>query len=161
MSDPYNPPQSAPPAGEPPERGSKMRSWVLQGVVALAILAVIVAVALPQYGGYTPRARVSEVILSLSDGRTTLVDFIARHDRLPRDAKELGWPGPGEQVSRYVRARSYDGTKGELVAVAQGIGRDVDGKSVRMKPTLEMGAVSWRCYSPDMPPKYLPASCRE
>jgi hypothetical protein len=164
MNDPYTPPGTEPPATErlDKDRASRVLPWLVRGGFLVAVIAVIVAIVLPASGhGYQHRARVSEVILALAGGREVLVDFVEKHQRLPKDAQELGWPGAAPPASKYVQSLAYDGAKGDLVAVARNIRDDVDGRTVRMNARFTGSELNWRCYSADMPKKYLPATCRD
>jgi type IV pilus assembly protein PilA len=162
QDDPYTPPK-ADIAGAPEPEGKRSRlvQSLVNLAIVIAILGILAAIAIPSYSDYTPRARISEVILAMSDGRTAISEFFANNKRLPKDAAEAGWPDPKQlqSVSKYVRELSYDVKAGELRAVVQNHPQ-ADGKTMRMKAEVGDGKLTWRCYSTDIPQKYLPSSCR-
>src|SRR5580765_5650595 len=106
------------------------------------------------HAGYTTRAKVSEVALALSAGRTALGEFHAQHKRLPKDAKELG--GVLDPGSKGVRSIGY--SAGELRAVVAI--PEIEGKTLVLKAEPDGESLKWTCYSTDIPPRHLPASCR-
>lgn len=162
MSDPYTPPKADIAGGTEPEaKRSRLVRALVSIAFVVAILGILAAIAIPSYSDYTPRAKLSEVILALSGGRTSVAEFFEQHKRLPKDAAEAGLPWPMANVSKYVRQLAYDGRSGELSAVVQGITSDMEGKTIRLKAVVNSGELTWRCYTPDLPKKYLPSSCRD
>lgn len=162
MSDPYTPPKADIAGGTEPEgKRSRLVQSLVSIAIVVAILGILAAIAIPGYSDYTPRARISEVILAMSDGRTAVSEFFEQHKRLPKDAAEAGWPDPkqSQPVSKYVRDLSYDTKAGELRAVIQNHPQ-AEGKTMRLKAVVDGEKLTWRCYSTDVPQNLLPSSCR-
>src|SRR5262245_64197073 len=103
--------------------------WAVSVVVSAFALLILIALLLPPYGDYTPRAKMSEVILGTSDARTQVEEFYAKHKRLPRDAAEAGVDGQGS--GGKIHSLSYDGPAGELRAVVQNV-PEANGKVLKM-----------------------------
>jgi len=132
----------------------KWAAWL--AVIGLALLALL-AWLLPPYADYTPRAKISEVLLVMLSTKSQVAEFHLKHGRLPRDAAEasLNTASP----SRWVQALSYDGPSGELRAVVQGI-PGAEGKVLRLRAQQIDGELKWRCSSNDIPQGLLPRNCR-
>ncbi len=162
MNDPYSPPNADIGATPEPEgKRSRLKQSLVGAAIVVAILGILAAIAIPSYSDYTPRARISEAIFAMSEGRTAVSEFFANNKRLPKDAAEAGWPDPKQAplVSKYVRELSYDPRAGELRAVMHNHPQ-VDGKTMRLKAEVDGEQLTWRCYSTDVPQKYLPSTCR-
>lgn len=132
--------------------------FVIFGVVGILIILGVLRILLPPYADYTPKSKVSEVLIVLKlidiDGIT---EFYRKHKRLPRDGIEAHI-SPPQQVP-YVRQLTYDGAKGELRAVIRDI-PEVDGKTLVVRFEVRGGALEWRCLSEDIPKRHLIDTCR-
>ena len=56
---------------------------LIELMIVVAIIGILAAVALPAYQDYTVRAKVSEMILAASAGRTTLSEAYATNNEFP------------------------------------------------------------------------------
>ena len=139
----------------------------------VAIIGILTAVALPLYGDYTKRTRMSEVVLALSACRTPVGEVYQTQKSAPGAANwgcERSTP-----VSRYVQSLTTD-ANGKIIATATNFSdADIDGRIVTLVPLIggaagvaatDMGkpVTAWRCGDSadgtNIPIKYLPNSCR-
>ena len=141
--------------------------WVLEGfvkpeqqkrtVLGWVVVAVAVFIGfLPSYSDYTPRDKISEVLLGMSSNRTQIEQFYSKHKRLPRDAAEAGLDLRG---GGKIRSLSYDGSTGELRAVIQNV-PEANGKVLRLRAHEIKGELNWRCSGNDISKEHLPRPCR-
>jgi type IV pilus assembly protein PilA len=124
------------------------------GTGALWLCIVYIAVA-PMYGGYTPRAKVSEAILTASTTRTDVTNFFENERRLPRADEAERFRA--DQPSRYVERLVYEPQEKRIVITLREI---QPGKRIAFYASEEDGKLTWTCRAIDVESKYLPSPCR-
>lgn len=148
---------------------------LIELMIVVAIIGILAAVALPAYQDYSIRAKVSEVLLSMSSCRTSVTEVFQSGNALPAlDNDAWGCTLGTNAATKYVASLSV-AANGVITATtaAAGLGGTADGKTITMEPSGDAGTFTaatagqnvagWRCgdaTGTTMPPKYLPASCR-
>ena len=106
--------------------------------------------------GWSDRARVSEVILMSGEARTAVAETYGKTGKLPATDVEAGLTAP-RQPTRLAKSISV-GPEGVVrIEVAEII---AGGGVITFTPTAEGAKVTWTCRS-TLPPRLLPAECRE
>lgn len=132
---------------------------VVMGMVAVGVIAILAAIALPAYQDYVTR---SHVAAAVAEGRAAGVmvdEFKANTDRCPRDVAELGL-GPADSPNvRVIRLIEPEEGYCDLVVVLSDRTelRGAAGGSLALQ---DDGDGSRSCTAEGVPSRYLPEACR-
>lgn len=124
---------------------------LIELMIVVAIIAILAAIALPAYSDYTKKAKVSEVVLAASAGRTSVSEFAASNGQCPTsNILESA-------TSKYVSAVANAGCV--ITATSSGI-PGVTGTIV-LTGTMNGSsyAVDWVCGG-TIDARYRPGSCK-
>ena len=130
----------------------------LTGAIGAGLLwlCIVYVGAAPMYGDYTPRAKLSEAILTASATRTELTEFFEKERRLPRP-EEAG-RFSAHQPSRYVETLVYEPREKRIVVTLREI---QPGKRFAIYASESDGKLAWTCRTIDVDPRQLPGMCRD
>ena len=131
--------------------------WIFSVFLALIPVAgILAAIAIPAYGDYTTRSKMSEVVAMGNVAKLAVSEYAAANGKLPATLAEAGYvPVPSQNAES---------------ATASFTGPTVVIRVVSKVPQAKGGAVlfsapaklplAWTCSADGIPNKLLPATCR-
>lgn len=141
---------------------------LIELMIVVAIIAILAAIAIPQYQNYIIRTQVSEG-MNLADGAKTAVsEFYNNTGRFPSKNASAGLPTAASISGKYVvSVDAGETTPGKIIAT---FGNEANSKltaggakKVVLSATDQGGSITWNCKSgagTTVPDAYLPTSCR-
>lgn len=155
---------------------------LLELMMAVAIVGMLAALAIPQYQDYSARARMTEAVQMLAAARVSVAEYAMTHGAMPASAASAG---VGALESRVVERLAYEARAGSAyltVKVRHTGSAEADGRHFSLIGELPapgaapvraeaggvrvQGVISWRCRPGDaagkdpVPDRFLPANCR-
>ena len=132
---------------------------LIEIMIVVAVIGILAAIALPAYQDYTVRSKVSEGIGFASAAKVAVVSAYS-NGGLPGSNAEAGLSEAGDFESQYVDSVTIE-EGGNIRVTFNGTVPQLTDKSVILAATERGGAIDWCCYSDDIEPRYMPASCRD
>lgn len=129
------------------------------GVVLIAVLGILAAIALPAYQDYIVRSKVTAAHFEAQAARFAVDEFVLNTDRCPRDAAELQLaPASTPGVASLEIGEANTGMCTIEVEMAGDFGGGrLAGERLRHSRD---SAGDWYCTSDSIPDKYLPVDCQ-
>jgi prepilin-type N-terminal cleavage/methylation domain-containing protein len=136
---------------------------LIELMIVIAIVAILVALAVPAYKDYTVRTKVAECINGAAVPKLSISEFYESETAWPADENEAGTASPAG-ISRYCEGFTYS-TDGQFEIL---VNESAVGSSATIQPEMvptsnAQGGVDWQCSSGSTATsglKYIPASCR-
>ena len=134
-------------------------------MIAVAIISILAAIAVPTYRDYTVRAKISEALNLTAATKISITEYYISEGTLPTTLEQAGITNLS---TNYVASIAYSGSadNGRItVTLSDQVGGDANGKqfAVEVAPTHGGTLLSWSCTTTTengVNTKYLPANCR-
>lgn len=130
---------------------------LIELMIVVAIIAILAAIAIPQYQTYVGRSQVTAALADITPGRTayeTLANQGVVDNGTYANANNLGLQQSTPRCSNITATVPVSGS-GSITCT-------IDGSTAVKGNHLELdrsASGSWSCKSTDLDPRYLPASC--
>ncbi|MET4676519.1 MULTISPECIES: pilin [unclassified Luteibacter] len=140
---------------------------LIELMIVVAIIAILAAIAIPQYQNYIIRTQVSEG-MNLADGvKTAVSEFYNNKGHFPTNNQSAGLPANTASISgKYVTGVTI--ASGLVTAGFSSTTKEanskIDGKVITLSPFDNGGSISWNCKAKSntnyVADQYLPTACR-
>lgn len=141
------------------KRNMQQGFTLIELMIVIAIVAILVALAVPAYQDYTIRAKVTECINGAAPLKLAISEFRMTDGSSWPTSDELGIDST-TGVSTFCAASTYSG--GTITINVGDVG--VSGIIAELEPTaLGSGTITWECKNGAAEAanaKYLPSTCR-
>ncbi|QWT21937.1 pilin [Bacillus sp. NP157] len=134
------------------------------GMAAIGTVAIIAAIAVPQYQVYTIRSEIDHGVLALEPVKKAVAERRLATGKFPASNAAAGLGKPETLADDYLGSVEV-GPGGEIVATFDATpphkanAKLASGQLV-LTPVVEGKAISWRCAAEGIEAKYLPATCQ-
>lgn len=151
------------PAAPPPRKGLSgcVIVLIVLAVLAIPVLGILVAIALPAYQDYTHRAKVTQAMAAAASHKVSVAEYAMGHESCPANNSE-GFQPSAEYADTYVAGIRFGAYTEDGSCVMQvelrGIGADIDGK--HLVQAYDPASGSWTCSSDIEKRSVLPMECR-
>lgn len=131
---------------------------LIELMIAVAIIGILAAIAVPAYKDYTKRNMVAEPIRLASPAKLAVAEYYDAFGALPANNSAAGMPAAASIVGRYTDQVEV---KSGIITVKVNNTNEagIDTKTITITPTTKTGAVQFACTS-SIPNKFLPPQCR-
>ncbi|NND45693.1 MAG: prepilin-type N-terminal cleavage/methylation domain-containing protein [Xanthomonadales bacterium] len=154
------------------KRRSNQGFTIIEIMIAIAIVAILVALAVPAYSDYSVRAKVAECIAASAVPKLAISEYVMSEGAYPPNAElagidDLGTTPLTDFCQRFEYGTTGLGAAGGDFAVwvnSAAVGVPGTVLHVEFFPTIDAsGTVNWQCTRGDTlawAQKFLPPSCR-
>lgn len=150
------------------QRSRQQGFTLIELMIVIAIVGILAAIALPAYQDYTVRARMSEPMARLAEGKTTISEFYSATGNMPTVA-QAAINTLGTQIIRSIVFESTSATPptatiraiifSSVMPASGDAGFELFGTADEAQRTI-----NWICRpasaGDQVPLNYLPANCR-
>lgn len=131
-------------------------------VLAIPIIGILAAIAIPAYQDYTIKAKLMQTYTIEQEVANLVDNYYNQHQALPTSLTEAGYTTP---LPPYIQSLTINQEDGTIVANLSGA--IINGKTLVLAPTKgENNTIYWNCHSggnhgEEIKDKYLPAKCKQ
>ncbi|QWT18397.1 pilin [Bacillus sp. NP157] len=133
---------------------------LIELMIVVAIIAILAAIAIPQYRNYLIKAQVTEGLELATGSKTAVWDYFAMTGRFPANNASAGLISDSSIAGRYVS--SVKVTSGVIQVTYSGpqANTALAGGTLKLSPVDQSGSISWACKPVAIDTRFLPTVCR-
>ncbi|MCG8465106.1 MAG: pilin [Xanthomonadales bacterium] len=138
---------------------------LIELMIVIAIIAILLAIAIPAYQDYTVRTKVGEGVNLSAAAKAAVTETFQSTGAYPADNKAAGLADAADIKGKYVTSVTVGvaGTEGTVtVAFGNASPNEITGKALEYTSTTNKGSIDWECNGggTTVEARYLPAECR-
>ncbi|KJV30930.1 pilin [Luteibacter yeojuensis] len=130
-------------------------------MIVVAIIAILAAIAIPQYQDYVVRTQASEGLMVAEGAKAAIWEFRHNTGYFPKSNQSAGLPSTTSIAGKYVSSVKIETTGKVTVAYqtpqASAVIRPT---TMTLSPVDNTGSIGWSCSS-TLANRYLPTVCRK
>ncbi len=134
---------------------------LIELMIVVAIIAILAAIAIPQYQNYTKRAKVSEGLVLADAAKLAVAETYQAKGAWPLSMQDAGY---ATGKSTYVESVTITANTGVINVKYRNIkDTKIDGQTLTLTPTSGGAtgtAIEWKCSANTVGTQFVPASCR-
>jgi len=134
---------------------------LIELMIVVAIIAILAAIAIPQYQNYTKRAKVSEGLVLSDAAKLAVAETYQSKGAWPTSHADAGYT---TGKSTYVESVGITANSGVVTVTYKNIkDANIDGKTLTLTPTsggVNGTAIQWTCAVGTISKQFVPATCR-
>lgn len=132
---------------------------LIELMIVVAIIAILAAIAIPQYQDYLIRTQVAEGLVTATGSKTAIWEFRNNTGRFPPSNLSAGLPSATSINGKYVSSVTVLNGK-IIIAYSKGdTNVTLKSQTLNLSPVDNGGSIGWTCNS-SLSGRYLPTSCR-
>lgn len=137
---------------------------LIELMIVIAIIAILAAIAIPQYQTFVKRAKVSEGLVLADAAKLAVTESLQANNVYPKGNAEAGYVTASSTYVKQV-AIDTDGTGIIRITYRNIDSTGVDGKTIILTPTTRSAAqvFQWDCSvgAGGVAKQFVPAVCRK
>ncbi len=133
---------------------------LIELMIVVAIIAVLAALAIPQYQAYVIRAQASEGFTIASGAKTAIWEYMTDKGAFPKSNASAGLPRSSSLSGKYVSGLNVSDGGVVTVSFDQSETNDkLRNHNLVLSPVSTGGSIEWACRG-TVNPQYMPSACR-
>ena len=134
---------------------------LIELMIVIAIIAILLALAIPAYQDYTIRAQVSEGLNLSAGAKAAISEYFMDRGVMPAINSDAGLSSLGQIQGKYVDQMEVLANGIIEVRYGNDANKAIIPSKLRLTPsTVNAGSVTWTCSSTTLAPKHMPSACR-
>lgn len=133
---------------------------LIELMIVVAIIAILAAIAIPQYKDYLIRTQASEGLVAAAGAKTAVWEYLHNTGHFPPSNQSAGLPAGASISGKYVSSVALQNSGVILIAFVRPDANEMlKHQTITLSPIDAVGAIGWTCSS-TLNDRYLPTSCR-